>query len=498
MPARVLIVDDEADFRAKLAQGLALRGYDVLQAATAIEGLEVVKSQAPDLVLLDVMMDNVDGFEFCRRLRAAPERRMAGLPVLMLTHHHDQVRGFEHGADDYLVKPFDPPVLYARMEALLRRQAVPPPFQQQEGARVLGLTLGPDRPVHLTIGRAMEFVGVTRGSLDLDAARWGELVRNLDPADWRVRAKDDGARLAQELARLPEVRGRYERELGALGDKRKLRLRFSGPREFLRVPLEFMLGVDSPRPLVLDHPVARSVIDLPRNTLPLGPELLDRIWAERRPLRVLGIASNVSVRGEIPAIPGAEAEVESLRELPELFGKRGLAVVVDVLPTAQATYDNARQKLEQCSYDVVHYAGHAFYDDGNPQGSGLVFWKRAAASGGVAIMSSAELSLLLERSQVGFMYLSACEGTMTGPREQLVRHDFLGLADAIVQAGVPAVLGFRWPVSDHAALEMCQAFYRSLAQHGEPDVALLDARRNVYRENADDPAWLSPILIVQG
>ncbi len=87
---------------------------------------------------------------------------------------------------------------------------------------------------------------------------------------------------------------------------------------------------------------------------------------------------------------------------------------------------------------------------------------------------------------------------MTGPREQLVRHDFLGLADAIVQAGVPAVLGFRWPVSDHAALEMCQAFYRSLAQHGEPDVALLDARRNVYRENADDPAWLSPILIVQG
>jgi DNA-binding response OmpR family regulator len=123
---RILVVDDDATVTSVLRRGLALEGYSVDTAATGMQGLNVARDRTPDLVILDLMMPGLDGFEVLSRLRSAD----ATLPVLMLTARDapaDQVKGLESGADDYVVKPFTFAVLAARVRALLRRREVDHP-----------------------------------------------------------------------------------------------------------------------------------------------------------------------------------------------------------------------------------------------------------------------------------------------------------------------------------------------------------------------------------
>jgi two-component system response regulator MprA len=117
---RILVVDDEPAVRASLARALRLDGYEVALASDGRAALEAVGGEAPDAVVLDVLMPELDGLEVCRRLRAAGDRT----PVLMLTARdqvRDRVGGLDAGADDYLVKPFALEELSARLRALLRR-----------------------------------------------------------------------------------------------------------------------------------------------------------------------------------------------------------------------------------------------------------------------------------------------------------------------------------------------------------------------------------------
>ena len=118
----VLIVDDDADIRRFLGLTLRHEGFDVHEAVNAEDALEQARAVDPDIVLLDVMMPGVDGYEVCRRLRADP--RTTETPVILLTakgRPEDKVRGLGFGADDYLVKPFDPEELLARVSSVLRR-----------------------------------------------------------------------------------------------------------------------------------------------------------------------------------------------------------------------------------------------------------------------------------------------------------------------------------------------------------------------------------------
>ncbi len=118
---RILIIDDDPNVTSTLRRGLSYEGFSVDAAATGREGLSVARDHTPDLVILDLMLPGLDGFEVLERLRAAD----ANLPVLMLTARDqtaDQVRGLEAGADDYVVKPFTFAVLVARVKALLRRR----------------------------------------------------------------------------------------------------------------------------------------------------------------------------------------------------------------------------------------------------------------------------------------------------------------------------------------------------------------------------------------
>jgi two-component system response regulator MprA len=117
---RILIVDDDRSLRDVLRRALVLDGYEVETAAGGAEGLTMIADGAPDAVVLDVGLPDVDGLEVCQRLRAAGDRSA----VLMLTARaaiSDRIDGLDAGADDYLTKPFDVGELQARLRALLRR-----------------------------------------------------------------------------------------------------------------------------------------------------------------------------------------------------------------------------------------------------------------------------------------------------------------------------------------------------------------------------------------
>lgn len=119
MPYRILLVEDDATLRETVEYNLAHQGYDVIVARDGYEALDIARRELPDLMLLDLMLPGIDGFEVCRILR-----KETNLPILMLTARSDEIDrvvGLEMGADDYLTKPFSMRELMARVKALLRR-----------------------------------------------------------------------------------------------------------------------------------------------------------------------------------------------------------------------------------------------------------------------------------------------------------------------------------------------------------------------------------------
>ncbi len=117
---RILIVEDEADMAMGLRDNLQFEGYEVVTAVDGTSGLAALRASRPDLVLLDIMLPEMDGFEVCRQIRAMG----LTMPILMLTargQEIDKVRGLELGADDYITKPFGVRELLARIKAALRR-----------------------------------------------------------------------------------------------------------------------------------------------------------------------------------------------------------------------------------------------------------------------------------------------------------------------------------------------------------------------------------------
>lgn len=117
--SRLLIVDDEEKIREVVKEYAVLNGYDVVEAADGVEALGIIEHQTIDLVILDIMMPKLDGYEVCKRLKAN-----TNIPVIMLSargEEYDKLFGFEIGVDDYMVKPFSPKELMARVKAVLER-----------------------------------------------------------------------------------------------------------------------------------------------------------------------------------------------------------------------------------------------------------------------------------------------------------------------------------------------------------------------------------------
>ncbi len=162
--AHILVVEDDARLRERLARFLSNEGFRVTAAADAADARARMRGISPDLLVLDVMMPGESGLDLTRSLR---EEQGHDLPVLMLTARgapEDRIAGFEAGADDYLPKPFEPRELVLRIRALLRRAPAPPPAAViPAGPLQIGTArfdrdraelVGPHGPIRLTGGEA--------------------------------------------------------------------------------------------------------------------------------------------------------------------------------------------------------------------------------------------------------------------------------------------------------------------------------------------------------
>jgi two-component system OmpR family response regulator len=142
-PARLLVVDDEATILELLSGSLRLAGFDVVTAASGAEAVRAAAARRPELILLDVMMPDGDGFEAMHRIRGAG----SDIPVIFLTARDevpDLVSGFEAGADDYITKPFSLDEVLARIKAVLKRTR-----QEAAGSRLRVADLELDEDAHL-------------------------------------------------------------------------------------------------------------------------------------------------------------------------------------------------------------------------------------------------------------------------------------------------------------------------------------------------------------
>lgn len=158
----ILVVDDEPPIARLVRAKLKVDGYEVLTASHGQEAISILRTEAPDLIVLDVMMPDMDGFETLRRIR-----EFSTVPVVMLTARGsdmDKLKGLQSGADDYITKPFNPDELEARIAAVLRRSIGTQQVKAEAILEYPGLTIDLERKIVMSKG---EEVRLSRTEWDL-------------------------------------------------------------------------------------------------------------------------------------------------------------------------------------------------------------------------------------------------------------------------------------------------------------------------------------------
>ncbi len=273
-----------------------------------------------------------------------------------------------------------------------------------------------------------------------------------------------------------------------------LDLCFESFLDFFTVPVEFLFeDIALGDYLVLKHPITRFIMGVAPQNPSLSPIFFNNLCNDGEILRILLIASNTE-----PPLQHVDDEVLSLKNfLGESLKAKNIPYEIEYIPTERATFDLVTDKLKECRYHILHYAGHGSYREQRPENSYLQFWSGENRQGEVRRLQVTALNILLTNSNLRFVYLSSCLGAVTAGSAQMLDNDFPGLVYGIAQAGIPSVLGFRWEISDKGAKELALSFYKYLFAHGDLALALYNARREIAANNRDDPTWMSPVLIVQ-
>lgn len=317
---------------------------------------------------------------------------------------------------------------------------------------------------------------------------------------WREEVKQIGQDLAAQIFSNPEL-ARCLGELSQRIDPAQQIFRFVGPRWHLGLPYELLFRSYDDKPLIIQHPVCRQVSGRPSsNTQTLGGILrrimspTNRSSASRNLdlLRVLLIASSREHQQEV------DKEVEALQELIERAAQaRKIGVLIQRYCTDEICYQQAGEAFERCSYHIVHYAGDCLFDSQDPEQSGLGFWERPGRNGDWRYLRTRELALRFQNSQTLLFFLSCNVGAMIGNQQSLKNCEYLGVIDALVQAGVPNILGHRWYITPASARCFAEKFYEGLFAMQSPVRAVHYARRKMYILDPTDEIWMSSILVSQ-
>jgi len=230
MAQKILVVDDDLESVKLIGLMLQRRGYEIIAAQSGAQALAKAQAENPDLIILDVMMPEMDGYEVCRRLRANPTT--AVLPIIMFTAKTlvgDKVAGFQAGADDYLTKPVHPAELGSRVEAVLlrtaRKRVGGQPLMRARVIWFLGskggvgtttvavnvavaLVQGPTESQQVVFADMQS--GMTTASLQLGLRRHEGLAQLLDQPAGRIEAKMIDARLEEHRTGLQVLSGQIE------------------------------------------------------------------------------------------------------------------------------------------------------------------------------------------------------------------------------------------------------------------------------------------------
>ncbi len=498
---KVLIIDDDKTLVTSVSEALNFVGYQVTTAHNGVEGVEQARLGKPDAIILDIMMPVMDGYQACRILKDDPATR--NIPILMLTSKgetSDRIQGFEVGVDQYLKKPFEIAELKARLASLVQsRQAQQPDASTEAKKCMLYITLDKSGKFQVELRGMETFIG-EGGRFDVDFEEMRRRSKNLGQYlvgtdQWRFGAKSLGQLLYEKLFQTsPTLIGRYNAAQARVRSK-DMRIYFRGSREIIALPFELLF--DGREYLALQHPLARTVSGIARpggeTSRPFSAYLKDLAGSSEK-LRILLVEANT-----VPPLENVEKEVAELAQLfQQEIGQSLVEKEITLIRSREVSYDDVAKLVEMGKFDIVHYAGHGLARDATPEQNALVLWKSANSNQTIPMPAHALVDIVRD-SDIQLFYLSSCLGATTGAQWQLWDDDFLGLADGIIQAGVPSVLGFRWVVSDVGARMFAQAFYRSLfgEANGVLEDALLRARRELARSTRDDPTWVSPVLVTQ-
>ena len=382
---------------------------------------------------------------------------------------------------------------------------------------VLTITMEPDKKVHFEVrgesdytskaskeveikvdGLAMEMASIGR-----DIATYHRLISRAAPGSreyqdaqrgrdsWRPRARSAGENLYEKLLiAYPEL---HNTLAGAIrvaetDDTNNLTLVFAGSRNYLVLPYELLPDANG-SPLVVRYPLCRKVNGVgSRYPEQQFDAFVQKLVKDRLPLKVLLIASGTPDTT-------CDAQVSELEDLIKMkAGTSGIRVDTRVLVTAKATSNEVEKQLSKYEPHIVHYAGHGTTDEATAENSGLMLWE----NGNKKVFPARKLASLLSGNKTRLFFVNACLGAWTGGDQLLNNNDFLGIIDALVQAGVPYALGYRWYVTDSNSRAFAKHFYDHLfTPPFIPERAVWHARRKIYEDNGNNETWASPILVAQ-
>jgi CheY-like chemotaxis protein len=490
---KVLVVDDQDDVRDTLIGTLKDSNYAVEAASTPEKALDSFILSGFDFAIVDVRLfggndDDISGLTLAMSFKQL--RPDVGIIILTAYEPTDLTkRALRYfGILKFIEKTPDLDrevlgVLHNAQEKLQKRLRT----DQKDPDTYLMVSIHDHASISVHSRGRHVYSGYGEGLFNLNdkhSRRANSLLRNQD--DWRILAKDLGNDLWKEVfVNCDEVMRAFSE---ARTKSQRFSIIFETAREGLGLPLEFVRLRNPDEHLALRHPITRFISGISPKREAISPKLL----ALTKSLNVLIIASNTQ-----PDIPGVDIECQKLHHfINSKEIQNFIPVHADYIPTEEATFERICDELSKSKYDIIHYAGHGNYDNNLSENSSLYFWNEKGKKGGIREMKTTELTDLLLNSETRLLYLSCCFGAVSGHGYN-PNDDFLGLADAAIQAGIPSVLGFRAPVLDSSAIDLAKQFYANLFERGRLDIALWEARRYLARSNRNDPTWLSPILISQ-